>query len=250
MRYLGIGWDAGGWQGNKQAVAVVSWMTGAASVDWLGVSPAFALSRRLPLSLNSLLAPALGGNPLPSATRIAWAVDAPLAFPSALRDLVCGQGPVLQQVPDSELDNPYAYRASERWLARQYGRKPMSATFDRLGNVATLAMSLLPVWQAAGYRLLPQQQADADLAVLETWPALMKPARQQAAIAPFAQLLPAEVVPGSDRYDAALCALVALASASQDTCPLLPPLVKPVDSVPASEGWIYHFQPSHLLDIR
>ncbi|MCV5480433.1 hypothetical protein OFN48_34325, partial [Escherichia coli] len=71
--------------------------------------------------------------------QLALGIDAPLAFPRALRDLLNGQ-PHSCAVPEREIDNPYAYRDCERWLYQQYGKKPLSATFDRLGNNATLAL--------------------------------------------------------------------------------------------------------------
>lgn len=75
--------------------------------------------------------------------RLALGIDAPLAFPRALGNLLAGRG-VECAVPQREIDNPYAYRDCERWLHQQYGKKPLSATFDRLGNNATLALSMLP----------------------------------------------------------------------------------------------------------
>lgn len=244
--YLGIGWDVGGWCGTKQAVAIVGWSVGDSALHWLGVSPAFSLSRRRPLSLASLLAPALQGNlGLPDTQRQAIAIDASLAFPRAFCQLLLGQGDPQPLVPSSELDNPLAYRDCERWLYRAYGKKPLSASFDKLGNNSTLALSLLPALQAQGYRLVPQHAATAQQAIIEAYPALLKQGfrANQAARPALAGLLPAELAPGSDRYDAALCALMALAFASQGRCPLLPPLIPPPDNQPHDEGWIYHFAP-------
>lgn len=84
MEYLGIGWDVGGWCGSKQAVALVRWVEGETALQWLGVSPPFALSRRVPLSLDNLLAPAFTNETRSElatwlqAQRVAIAIDAPL----------------------------------------------------------------------------------------------------------------------------------------------------------------------------
>lgn len=245
MAYLGVGWDVGGWCGSKQAVAVVSWQQGESELSWLGLSAPFALSRRVPLSLSGLLAPALGHSfGLPRAERVTLAIDAPLAFPRAFHRLLQGEL-ATEQVPEDEMANPYAYRECERWLHRQYGKKPMSASFDKLGNNTTLALTLTTLLQQQGFSLLPQQQEEAVLSMLEAYPAMMK--QQFRATAPvaarFTALLPPELKPGSDSYDAALCALMALAHASEGRCPLLPALVLPPHDLPRDEGWIYHFAP-------
>ncbi len=245
MAYLGVGWDVGGWCGSKQAVAVVSWQEGESELSWLGLSVPFSLSRRVPLSLSGLLAPALGHSfGLPRAERVSLAIDAPLAFPRAFHALLQGTL-ATEQVPEDEMANPYAYRDCDRWLHEQYGKKPLSASFDKLGNNATLAITLTALLQQQGFTLLPQQQETAELAMLEAYPAMMKQQFRSTApaTAAFSPLLPAELQPGNDSYDAALCALMALAHASEGRCPLLPPLVMPPAGLPRDEGWIYHFEP-------
>ncbi|MFC3913029.1 DUF429 domain-containing protein [Pseudaeromonas sharmana] len=244
--FLGIGWDVGGWSGSKQAVAIVGWSEGDSELNWFGVSPPFSLSRRRPLSLESLLAPALQGQScLPNCQRQAIAIDTSLAFPRAFCQLLQGQGGQQSMVPAAEIDNPLAYRDCERWLYREYGKKPLSASFDKLGNNSSLALSLLPALRAQGYRLVPQQQGDATLAIIEGYPALLKQGfRANQPVRPaLASRLPPAVQPGEDRYDAALCALMALGFASQNRCPLLPALIAPPPAMKPDEGWIYHFAP-------
>ena len=141
MSAIGIGWDVRGWQGSAQAVAVVGWQAESNRLHWLGVSPLFRLSSRVAPDLAALLRPALQNEltlmQVEACPQLAFGIDAPLAFPRALRDLLNGQ-PHSCAAPEREIDNPYAYRDCERWLYQQYGKKPLSATFDRLGNNATL----------------------------------------------------------------------------------------------------------------
>lgn len=143
-------------------------------------------------------------------------------------------------MPQREIDNPYAYRDCERWLHQQYGKKPLSATFDRLGNNATLALSMLP--RLGGLQLVPRLQPRAERAVLEVYPALAKvagkasPAREE-----IVASLPADVVAGTDCYDAALCALMALQYAAGGAVASLPDLVSAPPDFPLDEGWVYHF---------
>ena len=144
MSAIGIGWDVRGWQGSAQAVAVVGWQARTQQLHWLGVSPLFRLSSRVAPDLDALLRPALQDEvalmQVLACPHLALGIDAPLAFPRALGELLAGRGPECA-VPQREIDNPYAYRDCERWLHQQYGKKPLSATFDRLGNNATLALS-------------------------------------------------------------------------------------------------------------
>ncbi|MCH7372457.1 MULTISPECIES: DUF429 domain-containing protein [Aeromonas] len=243
MDAIGIGWDVRGWQGNAQAVAVVGWQAGEQRLHWLGVSPLFRLSSRVAPDLDALLRPALqdeiGLMQVLACPQLALGIDAPLAFPRALAELLAGRGAPCA-VPQREIDNPYAYRDCERWLHQQYGKKPLSATFDRLGNNATLALSMLP--RLADLQLVPTRVPQAERAVLEVYPALAKVAgKTSMARREIAGQLPPDVTPGTDRYDAALCALMALQYAARDAVTSLPSLVSAPADFPLDEGWVYHF---------
>jgi hypothetical protein len=243
MSAIGIGWDVRGWQGSAQAVAVVGWQADSNSLHWLGVSPLFRLSSRVAPDLAALLRPALQNEltlmQVEACPQLALGIDAPLAFPRALCGLLAGQ-PLSCAVPQREIDNPYAYRDCERWLHQQYGKKPLSATFDRLGNNATLALSMLP--HLADLQLVPKVQVQASRAVLEVYPALAKVAGKASPACPeLAALLPDDLVVGTDRYDAALCALMALQYAAGGKVVQLPVLVLPPSEMARDEGWVYHF---------
>ncbi|MEJ6114491.1 DUF429 domain-containing protein [Aeromonas salmonicida] len=243
MDAIGIGWDVRGWQGNAQAVAVVGWQAREPRLHWFGVSPLFRLSSRVAPDLDALLRPALQDEmslmQVLACPQLALGIDAPLAFPRALGDLLAGRATECA-VPQREIDNPYAYRDCERWLHRQYGKKPLSATFDRLGNNATLALSMLP--RLGDLQLVPKLQSQADRAVLEVYPALAKVGGKASAVrAELQPHLPAELATGTDRYDAAICALMALQYAAKGTVSLLPPLIQAPADMVLDEGWVYHF---------
>ncbi|MFM5709359.1 MAG: DUF429 domain-containing protein [Aeromonas veronii] len=243
MSAIGIGWDVRGWQGSAQAVAVVGWQADSNSLHWLGVSPLFRLSSRVAPDLAALLRPALQNEltlmQVEACPQLALGIDAPLAFPRALRGLLNGQ-PHSCAVPEREIDNPYAYRDCERWLYQQYGKKPLSATFDRLGNNATLALSMLP--RLSDLQLVPTVAPKASRAVLEVYPALAKVGGKASPARPeLAALLPADVLVGTDRYDAVLCALMALQYAAGGKVTVLPELISPPSDMPCDEGWVYHF---------
>ena len=128
MDAIGIGWDVRGWQGSAQAVAVVGWQAREQRLHWFGVSPLFRLSSRVAPDLDALLRPALHDEihllQVLACPQLALGIDAPLAFPRALGELLAGRATECA-VPQREIDNPYAYRDCERWLHRQYGKKPL-----------------------------------------------------------------------------------------------------------------------------
>ncbi|OSM51232.1 phaC PHA synthase, partial [Aeromonas salmonicida subsp. salmonicida] len=113
MDAIGIGWDVRGWQGNAQAVAVVGWQAREQRLHWFGVSPLFRLSSRVAPDLDALLRPALQDEmslmQVLACPQLALGIDAPLAFPRALGDLLAGRATECA-VPQREIDNPYAYR--------------------------------------------------------------------------------------------------------------------------------------------
>ncbi len=242
---IGIGWDVRGWQGKAQAVALAGWRREDDSLHWLGVSPLFRLSSRGAADIFSLLMPLLKSkarcDELLSHPRFALGMDAPLAFPRGFTALLRGE---VQQIaiPAREIDNPYAYRDCERWLHERYGKKPLSASFDRLGNNATLALAMAPA--LTPLQRVPQQVPAAPRALLEVYPALAKQGGRASCARPEIHLLlPKTLQPGTDQYDAALCALMALQYAAGDKVKALPPLQGPPADFPLDEGWIYHFVP-------
>ncbi|MBY5920942.1 DUF429 domain-containing protein [Ferrimonas balearica] len=242
---IAIGWDVGGWQGKKQAVAVAAWRRGDKAVTWLGISPAFSLSQRAPLSLDTLLSPAgVSVDVVAKAKQVTIGIDAPLAYPLAFKRLLAGE-PVLDTAPQAEIDNPLAYRDCERWVHWTFGKKPMSPVFDRLGNNATVAMSALHALRRQGYSVLPQDADEAIRAVIEVYPALLKDAAESASPAKpmFRPFLPDPVPQTGDVYDAALAALVALGhglcALGEEEALSLPCILGPAPGYVRDEGWVY-----------
>ena len=103
-----------------------------------------------------------------------------------------------------------------------------------------LALAMLP--RLADLQLVPKQQPQADRAVLEVYPALAKVGGKASAVrAELLAHLPADVTAGTDRYDAAICALMALQYAAGGKVTVLPELISPPSDMPCDEGWVYHF---------
>lgn len=208
---IAIGWDVRGWQSREQAVAVAALHDGGLS--WPGLAKAFDFEtgrRPGPDRLVDATANPELERCIERAGRVVVAIDAPLAFPRAFTELQLGRG--RQERMPSEIENPLAYRDCDRWIRNAHGKKPLSAAFDRLGNPATLAMTVSAALREAGYRVVPIDGGPADRSVIEVYPGVHKrgAARIDAAIEPLARHLPDGVDPGSDLYDAAICAVLGL----------------------------------------
>ncbi len=244
QRIVAIGWDVGGWMGNKQGIAALSWVPGEKEIQWLGTPKSISLPRDAMLSplriLSSLSAGSFDGSSL------VMGVDAPLGYPLQFCQLVEEEA-VTINCPAREIDNPLAYRETDRYIFRRFGKKPLSAVFDRLGNGSTVALTHVRHWCREGdWQLIPQMQEEpSGPVILEVYPALLK-INNSELMEPLLKLLPSSIKPGTDACDAALCSLYALAYAARGAFNPLPPLVGPPPGLRAvkREGWIYHFPPA------
>src|SRR5262249_41762003 len=129
MRSLGIGWDVGGWRGKAQGLAVVEW--NGRSPQWLGSSTCFSLSKlKDDWSLDDLLRCAWPEAPtnILEHRRVVLAIDAPLGLPIAFRDLLTGVAIPCVDLGAREIENPLAYRETDRDIYHTFQRKkPLSA---------------------------------------------------------------------------------------------------------------------------
>ena len=243
-----IGWDVRGWMSKEQAVAVLALL--GDRIEWLGFSERFKFSQAEALTLSSLLSPAFEGH-IPSTlfdrTEIVLAIDAPLAFSSDFRALVNGESRLIKP-PESEIDNPLAYRACERWIKEQFRKKPLSASFDKLGNNASLAITYARWLRSEGFSLVPQDGKPSTREIIEVYPGLTKTGigRSHPAIPPIAGKIPTQFEPGTDIYDAAICALLGAAYSGWGRGLNIPELVPPADGIDMAEGWIFCLPPDYV----
>lgn len=249
---VAIGWDVGGWLGKHQATAAARLATGSRTVEWLGISQPFPFEKGSVPGFTALAVPAVGADAvgaLLSADRIVVAMDGPLAFPRAFRHIVSGNVEHYP-VPEQEIENPLAYRDCERWVANEFGKKPLSAPFDKLGNNATLAISVASQMARERFKIVPQHGSHADRAVIEVYPAVVKtgPTKKDRAVSKLARHLPEGMNPGTDHYDAAICAVLGLVYHGAGDTLGLPDLVPfPPDGNP-DEGWIFTFPGDFIQD--
>ena len=241
---IAIGWDVRGWRGSDQAVAILSFDTGSSTPHWLGVSGGFRLEPGEPPGLHSLVGQ-VPGDPLAgldlTGAAVVVGIDAPLAFPSRFVSLMKSESVSGYCPPGREIDNVFAYRDCERWIFEQHARKPLSATFDRLGNNATLAMCMAQALGEEGFQVVPRQAGASGRAVIEVYPGISKRGNKKIdrAITPVERHMPVDLVPGTDQYDAAICAILAAVYAGKGRGLGLPDLVGLQPGYGPDEGWIY-----------
>ena len=242
MTIIAIGWDVRGWRGNQQAVAVLKLNRARGDFKWW-VSNDFQFQTDEPLSLSSLLIPTLGDNfeeYLAGAEQVVLGIDAPLAFSQAFTKLLTDHDS--EYLPtNNQMGNPLAYRDCERWIKEQHLKTPLSASFDKLGNGATLAISLTHKLRKEGFSLIPQDGMNTTKSIIEVYPGIVKTGsrREMPAIGPVHKHIPDYVIPGTDQYDAAICALMAAVFSGASNQLKLPEIVKFQPEFDPREGWIY-----------
>ncbi len=247
---VGVGWDVRGWLSRDQATAVARLRRGSGEVEWLGISEPFRFAVGSVPGFIALTEPAVGAETsaeLSSSPKLALAIDAPLSFPKDFRSLLEGKW-VGQVVPAEEIESRLAYRDCERWVKRKFEKKPLSAPFDKLGNNASLAMSVAGQLQREGYMLVPQTTKHAVRAVIEVYPSLVKtgPRKVDPVIPELERYIPGDLEVGTDRYDAASCALLALLFLGGGAELALPDLEPFPDNADPKEGWIFALPPNYM----
>ena len=224
--------------GKKHGIAAVEWEKG--ELNWL-MNPA---ATQLPSS--GIFTPADFYKDIDQTVGdsiVVFGVDAPLGYPTAYRRLVSGDCLLIEK-PGGEIDNVFAYRETERHVFQTFKKKPLSATFDKLGNNTSLAITTVRRW-AAEHNFLLQPSSASGLSnreIIEVYPGLIKTKEFFDVYNCMIQLIPSGVETKSDAFDAAICALLALSYGLAGKSPLLPELVGPPSSWDKenSEGWIYY----------
>lgn len=239
-KILGIGWDVGGWMGRKHAFAALM-MREDGYWEWLCCHEGISLKEQGFLTFRDLLQRVQAE--AYEESRIVLAMDAPLGFPRAFIQMVNGMQ-IDMPYPEQEILNPLAYRETDRYIYEMFKKKPLSATFDKLGTVAALAIIQARFLIEEGkFSLQPNfEVVEGKRSIIEVYPALLK--QKKLPLQPwFYEMLPSLSGRGEDARDAILASVYAVAYGSQGLFGPFPSLQGPCtnDPVYQEEGWIYHF---------
>ena len=226
-----IGWDVGGWNcdrngKSRDAIVVLDADRRRIGHPWRG-------NLRQVLneagSTAALLARvfALIGADIEVPRHAVMAIDTPLGFSAAFRELVNG-GPAVDAIGESAT-NPYLYRETELFLFRR-GLAPLSAVKDMIGSQATKGIHALakfdPVQAECGV-----WTDGVQLTAIEAYPAACKASATMARL--HADHDRADYR-HDDHWDALTCALIGWLFANRRDV-----LEAPHDAVPPGEGWIW-----------
>lgn len=244
---LAIGWDVGGWMGNNHGFSIIQWNQTENDFKWLGKAVELKIPADSIFSLDYIIEKVTGGENLDLCDyEIIIGVDAPLRFPKKFKEFINGSAEEFRR-PEKEIYNPLAYRETDVHIYETLGKKPLSAVFDRLGTNCTAAMVHLNKWmEEYDFSLQPIQDKENNRDIIEVYPALLKASKYSVADEPFKSMIPDSVEEGTDAYDSALCAIMALAYRADNVLAELPKLVGPdvITGAIKEEGWIYYFPPN------
>ena len=231
--HLFIGWDVGGWNCDKNvnsrdALTVLDCSGTPLGKPWRGnlrdAINAHASAREFLSTLSEYCALVHKVEFL----RATIAIDAPLALPEALVQLITGIGS-LDNIGDKSAQNPYLYRFTERRVAAEGIVRPLSTIKDMIGSQATKAMHLMSRFNLQ--RTSPGVWSDnCCLTAIETYPSLCRARLNHAPDRPALAKTAAE----TDIDDAWVCARIAHAYHFRPETLEFPP-----PNAPITEGWIW-----------
>lgn len=249
---LYIGWDAGGWNcernaNSRDALIVLDADRNLVGEPWRGnLRQSINECNTAHEWIRALLEYCQIDWPRDSTNSFVLAIDTPLGFPVALQKLLSGQRHIASI--DDSANNPYLYRHTERYLFK-HGLAPLSAIKDMIGSQATKGIHALakfaPINDAVGL------WRDAHLLkAFEAYPAACKQSLTMASLLlPFMETaeplssqactkwqgnLLSSRLDHDDKRDALVCALLAWLF-DNDNAKLQPPDA----SATFAEGWIF-----------
>lgn len=167
-------------------------------------------------------------------SQITLAIDTPLGWPAAFRQLLEGVHP--ETIPAQKANNPLLMRETERWLCGR-GHRPLSPVQDLIGSQATKGMAFLAALglKAARTGVWSGQVGGIELVAVEAYPA---PCKRSAIVASMKAGLP--LPPGlppaakSDIEDALTYAILGALFTKRPES-----LAAPMASADLHEGWIW-----------
>lgn len=230
-----IGWDVGGWNcdknpGSRDALVVLDEQRRILGAPWRGNLRRVINQAADSVDFIARLLALCGLEDNDSVqVPVVLAIDTPLGFSFALRELFAGKpsGPI-----GNSSSNPYLFRHTERFLFER-GLSPLSAIKDMIGSQATKGMHVLA-------RFAPQIErcgvwTDGQrLRAIEAYPAACKRSPAVAALHATSDAVADIGLGHADLDDALTCALIAWLFHCQPE-----QLVQPDPGVDLGEGWIF-----------
>ena len=225
---IAVGWDVGGWNCDKNrdsrdALVILDAQANLLGQPWRGNLRQAINGVDTTAAFLTKLLYLCGVDRAARSFRATVAIDAPLAFPASLIELLTN-GRIESNVGENAA-NPYLYRYTERRLASP-GNTPLSVVKDMIGSQSTKAIH-------ARIKFAPQVDAlgvwsdGVSTRFIETYPAACRRLSEQ-------ELSPRGLVGHDDIIDAGVCALIGHRFMTVPEAFEPPP-----PNAPCSEGWIW-----------
>jgi len=247
---ISIGWDVGGWSGKNHGFCVLE-----------SNGSEFKLLKATKLNIyeikeevEELL------NQYQDSHMITFGIDAPLQFPQLFKEIIT-QNPIniFNSVETKQKENPIAWRATDLFIKKEFGKTPLSASFSFLTSNATVAISLLGELKSKhpNFSVLPFDE-DGSISAIEVYPGLLKSTalrkhsvfnnyqllfeRKAFAEIDGFQYYFQEAKEKTDVADAVICAIYGLGFRGlTDSVPRLKrEIPKNILPIAKDEGWIYY----------
>jgi len=156
-----IGWDVGGWHGQKNSLAVI---------DING-----QLVEEFPKTIKNIRNEEVFIEMINHFPKFVLGIDSPLRFPKAFKDLLNDsfKEPIVKNC--KMINNPLAYRYTDKKIHQVFEKHPLSASFDKLGNPATVAMYYINKFkEQLDCSILPFDIKSKNRNVIEVYPAILE----------------------------------------------------------------------------
>lgn len=230
-----IGWDVGGWNCDKNresrdAIVILDTNLDIVGAPWRGnLREAINRAKTTREWLEQLFS-FCGVADLPDEPQALLAIDTPLGFSEAFRQLVSGY--VYEEPIGESAANPYLLRDTERFLFEN-GLKPLSPIKDMIGSQATKGIHVLAKF--APHILHCGVWSDNNsLTVIEAYPSACKQSESIRQLRSQTDLQWKEPFKHQDETDAFICALIGYLFAARPDA-----LAQPRACATSLEGWIW-----------
>lgn len=181
QRIISLGWDVGGWYGDKNACTVMEYYNGTlyqqppTLFDFRGNESIYDLES----ITNKILAPVK--NYLESHDKnlkIIIAIDAPLSFSKNFKQLVDRKIDV-NNFSNVKKNNSIAFRTTEILINNKF-KNCLSPVFDSIGNPTTLGQLVMLKLKSIGFKYIPVDSISYDSMessnriVIEVYPGILR----------------------------------------------------------------------------
>ncbi|MFN8263781.1 MAG: hypothetical protein U0T07_09665 [Chitinophagales bacterium] len=181
QRIISIGWDVGGWYGDKNACTVMEYYKGSIQqqppilFDFRGNDSVYDLDS----ITNKILAPVKDYlESHDKNVKIIVAIDAPLSFSKNFKLLVDRKIDV-SNFSNVKKNNSIAFRTTEILINNKF-KNCLSPVFDSIGNPTTLGQMVMLKLKSIGFKYIPVDSINYDSIessnriVIEVYPGILR----------------------------------------------------------------------------